>query len=144
MMEGGGRGGGGWYEEWFVLHLSLLIDVCTVVFTSLSVSTGGGESTTIPNCFWRQQVARRSSTPPTRGNTCFTFYFNMCLLDACASSLHIAHTQIKVTMIDWELLNGPRNDWLLFVWMPSNLTIIRGVLTAYLLGLSWYKNFTCQ
>lgn len=111
------------------------VDRCLHIFTSLSVSTGGGEGTTIPNCFWCQQVARRSSTPPTQGNTCFTFYFNMCLLDACASSLHIVHQQIKITMIDWEPLNGPRNDWLLFVSMPSNLTIIRGVLTAYLLGL---------
>lgn len=80
MMEGRNRRS----EQRPVLHLSLVIHVCAVVFTSLSVSTGGDDSTTIPDCFSSQQAVRN---PQTQGNTaaCFAFYFNMCYFSAyCA------------------------------------------------------------
>lgn len=44
MMEGRSRSS----EQLPVLHLSLVIHVCTVMFTSPSVSAGGDDSTTIP------------------------------------------------------------------------------------------------
>lgn len=82
MMEGRNRRS----EQLPVLHLSLVIHVSAVVFTSLSVPQE--EMTTKQSQIVSDLSRQRESK--TQGNTvtCFTFYFYIIV---CSCSLHTVH-----------------------------------------------------